>query len=392
MKLTIHVPILQTENGRVNLSYRVSAADDQSRRKDEMLWFSIDEKYRDSISSEVCDGVVLMLLFYALKGGYDIESEIPMSEGLYFSLTQQFIPQMTIMNPSAHTVKLHMETICPEWHPTGVATAMSCGIDSLTTYYEYTSDEIPESYRLTHLTFYEQGAHHGGGGRTWEEQDRLFQAQLERAKKFSREVGKDLIDIRSNLDDFLNKLLWHEYYEHTHTYKNLGITLLLQKTIGKYYYSATYGLDEFDCSMDDDSAHYEKWMIPNCSTNNTSFFSANSALSRIEKIQFLSGKRETYDNVLVCYTDGVNCGHCMKCWRTMLEMDACGVLDLYKNSFDTEAFRKQKDYYLTEMISRAPKEDLMRQIYFYMKEHHVDIPLKCRIRGSIRYLHRRLMK
>ena len=118
------------------------------------------------------------------------------------------------------------------------------------------------------------------------------------------------------------------FYDHTHTFKNIGITLLLQKLIKIYYYAAAYNLDRFSCAIDEDSAHYEKWMLPNCSTESTSFFSANNSLTRIEKIQYLSTKPETYDNVLVCYMEGTNCGKCIKCWRTMLEMDVCGVIDL----------------------------------------------------------------
>lgn len=386
--ICIHTPSLKTDNERVMLSYDVTVKNDKGNSKRETLWFSISEKYKEYISDEVCDGVVLIMLFYALRGGYNIDSEVPISSRLYYTLTHQFIPQMVLMNPSAYHVELKMNTCVMNWNPNAVATAMSCGIDSLTTYYEYTDDKIPRDLQITHLTFFEQGAHHGGGGRSWEEQDRIYMAQLETAKHFCKEVGKDLIDIRSNLDDFLNRLLWHEYYEHTHTYKNIGIVLLLQKLIKVYYYSATYNLDCFSCSLEDDSAHYEKWMLPNSSTEQTSFFSSNSSRTRIEKIKYLSERPETYGHILVCYREGKNCGICMKCWRTMLEMEVSGVLDLYSTSFNIEEFRNNYENYISEMISRKNRESLMNQIYWYMKNQKLLIPLKCEIRGRIRRIHR----
>ncbi len=386
--ITIHPPVLAAEGDRVKLTYEVTAADDAGGTKSGTLWFSFAERYRDCISSEVCDGPALILLYYGLRRGYDIASEIPMSARLYYTLTWELIPQLTLMNRSAHKAELRMKTITPEWHPTAPAAAMSCGIDSLSTYYQYIGGDIPEGYRLTHLTFYEQGAHHGGGGLTGEEQDRIFRAQLKRVEAFCREVGKELIEVRSNLSEFLDQLLWHEHYEHAHTYKNLGITLLLQKLIRVYYYAGVSNVDRFSFALYDDSAYYEKWMLPNCSTENLSFHSVNTVMSRLEKILYLSERPETYDKVLVCYKDGVNCGRCSKCWRTMLEMEVCGVLDLYRDSFDVDAFRKRKDRYMIEMVSRAHEYELMKQMYQHMKSHGQKIPLRCLVRGNLRRFRR----
>ena len=375
--LIIHKPSIEKENGRTILRYFISLTDGNLVENSSTLWFSFDEKYTDYICYEVCDPVVLVLLQYCLKGGYDIESDVPMTDRLYYEIISQYIPQMLLMNPSAHRFELRVKTICPDWKPTAVATAMSCGIDSLTTFYEYTGDSYPEGFRLTHLTFYEQGAHHGGGGLTWKEQDKIYLAQLKKVKSFCEQANVELIDVRSNLVDFFQTLLWHEQYDHTHTYRNMAITLLLQKLIRVYYYASTYNLDEFNCSLDTDAAHCEKWLLPTLSTSYTSFFSANSSLNRMEKIRFLADKPETYDHVLVCYKEGNNCGTCMKCWRTMLGMELCGVLDLYRGSFDVDEFRDHYDYYVTQMLLMRRSEPLMQEIYDYMTGHEIEIPQKC---------------
>ena len=379
-KITIHKPQLYDENGRTVLKFFISAKDDNNIEKGGELWFSFAQRYRTYVCDEVCDGVAVMLLRCCLIGGYDIESEIPMTERLYYDINNHFIPQMVLLNPSTHRVKLIMKTICPDWHPTAVATAMSCGIDSLATYYEYTGIHVPENYRITHLTFFEQGAHHGGGGKTWEEQNSIFQAQLARVEYFCKTVNSELIDIQSNIDGiggFLSTVLFHEYYQNTHTYRNIGFALLLQKLIKIYYYASAYNLDEFSCSLYTSSAHYEKYMLPTLSTDYTSFFSANSTLTRLEKIKWLSTIPETYDKVLVCYKGGSNCGTCIKCWRTMLEMEVLGVLDLYKSSFNIAAFRDNYELYLTKMLLRRQSDPIMEAIYQYMIEHGISIPKKC---------------
>ena len=335
------------------------------------------KKYREYICNEVCDSVVVSILHYCLRGGYDIESEVPMTDKLYYEITSQFISQMLLMNPSARPFELRIETVCTDWNPSAVATAMSCGIDSLTTYYEYTEETVPEGLRLTYLTFFEQGAHHGGGGLPWEEQHRIYLAQLEKVRSFCDLIHCELIDVQSNLAEFLRRLFWSESYDHTHTYRNMAIVMLLQKLIRVYYYAATYNLDQFGCSIDSDSAHYDKWLLPTLSTSSTSFFSANSSMTRIEKIKYLSQKPETYDHILVCYKEGYNCGICIKCWRTMLEMEVSGVLDLYRGSFDVDCFRSNYEYYLTKMLRMRKTEPIMQEIFDYMVEHEIDIPNRC---------------
>ncbi|MBQ6426124.1 MAG: hypothetical protein IJJ92_04970 [Clostridia bacterium] len=379
-RLIIHKPQLSDKNDRLILKYVITVKDDSGIEKSGDLWFSFASKYRPFICDEVCDGVVVMLLRCCIIGGHDIESELPMTDRLYYEIVHQFLPQIVLQNPGAHQVKLMVNTVCPDWRPTAVATAMSCGIDSLTTYYEHTSDQIPENYRITHLTFFEQGAHHSGGGTTWAEQDKLFHAQLAKVKTFCETIQCELIDIQSNIagkDGFVSNLLFYEYYETVHTYRNMGFVLLLQKLIKTYYYSATYYLDQLSYSLHADSSFYEKFLLPILSTQYTTFFSTNSFLTRLEKIKQLSSIPQTYDNVLVCYKEGYNCGTCKKCWRTMLEMEVLGVLDLYKGSFDVATFRDNYEYYLTKMLLMRRDEPLMEEIYKYMMTHEIKIPEKC---------------
>jgi hypothetical protein len=53
-------------------------------------------------------------------------------------------------------------------------------------------------------------------------------------------------------------------------------------------------------------------------------------LSRLDKVRLIAGWNTALHNLRVCTMNparGLNCGHCEKCLRTMLELMACGKLD-----------------------------------------------------------------
>ena len=60
-------------------------------------------------------------------------------------------------------------------------------------------------------------------------------------------------------------------------------------------------------------------------------------------------------------------------------MEVCGVLDLYRGSFDVDVFRSNYEQYLTRMLRKRKTEPLMQEIYDYMVEHDIEIPKKCQI-------------
>ena len=258
--------------------------------------------------------------------------------------------------------------------PQGVATAISCGVDSFTTLKEYTIDCENDDYRITHLTFYENGAHHLDQYGYNEGQIKAFLGQANTAKEFCEKYGYELILIESNLNEMLSKLFWDDAYALTHTYRNVGFSLLLQKLVKTYYYSAGVNLDTFHFYVQSDPAYYERFLLPCCSTENTSFFNSNEGMTRLEKTMYISDFEQTYDHLLVCYMSGHNCGECKKCRRTLLTLDTIGKLDRYKNSFDIEKYQREKTDILADMIAYKDSDIYLNEIFQYRKEHNLEIP------------------
>ena len=351
--------------------------------RQDALFYEVESKYAEYLCDEVADGVIVTLLPYAIRGGYDIVSDVPISTTLYYRLTEQLIPQLALCHGAVHATEIKATCVDPGYTPSGVATAISCGVDSFTTLYEYTEKcQLPD-YRLTHLTFFENGAHHKGTWEYAEDQAKVFEGQLAHVTKFCKENGYELVSVRSNLATFLVEMFWKDSFDRTHTYRNVGFALMLQKLFKTYFYSAGHTVDEFSCSLNKDPAGYERFLLPHLCTESTVFYNSNRAWTRNEKIQQIAQFPQSYDYLLVCYAEDENCGKCLKCIRTLIELDFLGVLDRYKNSFDVEHYKKNHNWYMTRMYAKRHFDEFMMGLVQYAKEHEIHIPLHCKLSGIV---------
>ena len=312
------------------------------------LWYELNKEYDDFIVDDRCDAAVVALLLSAMKGGFEkISSKYPISEKLYYNLKYQAIPQMACCNPGVSQIKLDMPTTKVTWRGPLNASGMSRGVDSFATYVEYYKECELDEYRLNAFTYFEVGAHHGfdtelGHGK--ETNHELYLNQLKATQEFCEKNGFQLIDVSTNIDQVLNmRNLWVEKgFDKTHTCRNCSVVLLLQKLIRRYYYSSSYQMSEFKLDMNDAMAHYDRWLLPLLSTGSTEFYESNQNWSRLDKVKKIAQCEECFDYLQVCLIKSGNCGKCMKCKRTLLELDCLGedVLNAFAKSFDLEEYKK----------------------------------------------------
>lgn len=384
-KLLVRNSVKNRENGQVYIEYAITKENESGEEINYTLRFGFENEYAEYICDEVADGVMVMLIPYAIRGGYDIESLVPVTEELYYRLLYQLIPQLSIC-AGYREIKIECVKIQPDWKPYAVAAAMSCGVDSFATFFEYSGDDILDDYKITHLTFFQNGAHHSGQIGHSENEGEVFKSQLNHVKKYCQEYSRELIVVTSNMDEILSKMFWEDSYDRTHTYRNMGVVLMLQKLIKIYYYSPAYNADNFKCSFEQDSAMYERLILPNVSSKYTCFYNSNGSMTRIEKIKYISSFEETHNNLLVCYKDGKNCGKCIKCRRTLLELYYSGNLDKYDSCFPTDQFYKRKLYYITWMLSKRHNDPLLREIVDYTKEKYIRIPIYQYVLADLRFI------
>lgn len=329
--------------------------------------------------TELCDradGVVVTFLLYAMKYGMNIYSDIPISEKLYYQLTYHVIPQIHYCNPDKTTpIKIIAPLSDEVYNGNWVGTGISCGVDSFSTIKEYTEDCELANYKITHLCYFKTGAHHGDIGRFDKQiEDKLFAEELEKAKEFCEKENFEMVIVESNLHEICCDAFSH-VYDITHTYRSAGVMLLLQKQFNKYYYaSGDHNVDEVIVNVDNDSAKYEKWLLPLLSNESIAFYSANKATKRIEKVEYISNWAPTYDRLSVCWSASNNCCKCRKCIRTMVALDLVGKLDCYSQSFDLEFYQKNKRKFMREIVALRSIDCSYQDIYLYMKKHHIKMP------------------
>lgn len=340
----------------------------------------------------LCDTPVVSLLVYAVQYDLSFYSEYPISEKLYYNLIKHVIPQMSISNKSkANLIQINMPLSKEVFKGKWVGTGISMGVDSFATMHEYMEECSLEDYKLTHLVHLKTGAHHGQLGYfDQQKEDELFLAENTKVKKFCKEYGYRLIVIESNLYAVTCTEFGYGF-DTTHTFRNLGCILLLQNLFCKYYYASTYNIDDFSLSLNYDSAHYEKWVMPYISNESVEFYSANTSMTRIEKTKFISKFDDTYNHLHVCWHEITNCGCCAKCIRTLVSLDILGVIEKYSNCFDLDYYHKNRDFLISNVILMRNRDPFYMDIYNYMLKSSFKMPSKIALaKASVKILHQKV--
>ena len=186
-KIKILSSELKPSGERSRVTYNIEIEDEKGTNL-RQLWYEFDPKYNEYACHELIDPVVVQFLSHAIRGGYDIESDMPMGERLYFQLTNEFIPQILCVHPELKPIQINVTPKKFDFHPTEVGTGISLGVDSFTTYFELTDESIPENYRLTLLGYFQNGQHHLGNFNRSTKEDR---------KKFLRSSAQELRLLRN---------------------------------------------------------------------------------------------------------------------------------------------------------------------------------------------------
>lgn len=324
------------------------------------IWFKVDKKFEPYLCDERNDAYLIACLNYAMRNNHDIVSEIPITETLLFNINTYLIPALIENNPSFHKVRIQAQTdntILPS--KGAVGTGISCGVDSLHAIANHL-DSIYPNHVITHVTFNNVGSHGEG-----EAARKLYLSRIERPRQFAEDMGYTFVASDSNLMDVIE-----QSHFKTHTYSSMFPVFCLQKLFSIYYYaSGGYKFNEFDLKDKPQlcCGSYELLSLPIFSTPNITICSDGMGLTRMGKIKQIINYKPSYRYLNVCLEEGDNCGHCEKCVRTLLGLDALGVVDRYKEVFNVDYYHSHKKWYLQQMLYRCKdgKHDYF-EIYPYL--------------------------
>lgn len=339
--------------------------------KRELIWFEVDKKYKSYLCYERGDAFVIAVLNYAMRNGHNIESEAPLSEELYYNMETYLINALVNYNSHFHRTQINAP-IASDKLPcaNAVGTGISCGVDSLHALACQTNQKFIK-HNITHLTFNNVGSHGEG-----EKAKKLYQDRLVRPKNFAEEYGFELVINNSNLMDVIE-----QSHFKTHTYSSLFAVYCLQKLYSTYFYaSAGFKYDEF--TLEDRKniccGSYEIFSLALFSTRNLRIYSEGEGLSRLQKLKSVVKYVPSYNYLDVCLKSYYNCGTCEKCIRTLLGIDILGKIDHYKNVFNIEYYKKNKKWYLQQMLYQINqgKHDYFEMYPYFKKEITLFMKLK----------------
>lgn len=340
--------------------------------KREKVWFKVDKKYEQYLCYERSDAFVIAVLNFAMRNRHDIICDAPISEDLYYNIDKYLIDAISSYNPLFYRTKIEANIATDTLPCAGaVGTGISCGIDSLHVLACQTNLRF-KKHNVTHLTFNNVGSH-GEGSHA----KKLYQERLALPKRFAEEYGFEFVASDSNLMDVIS-----QSHFKSHTYSSMFAVYCLQKLYSIYYYASSgYRYHEFTLIDKEYNScgSYEMLLLPLLSTKNLRIYSEGEGMSRLTKLKDVVNYQPSYKYLNVCLKTSANCGVCEKCVRTLLEIDALGKLDKYKDVFDVEYYKQHKQWYLIQMLMQIAqhKHDYF-ELYPYFKK---DITLKIRLKA-----------
>ena len=344
---------------------RIQAKFDNNGMED-VLWYEVEDKYKEYLSEDRADGFVIGLLLYAMQIGSDIEVLSPMSTRLYYTVNKYLIPLLSQVNGYKNIKMYCKELISTPLETKGVVgTGLSCGIDSFSTIIDHAGDRCPEIYQITHFTFFNVGSN----GHDKYKSSALFRERAAKAKKAADELGKELITVDSNLSEIL-KL----GFEATHTLRSMSAVLILQNLFSVYYYSSAVHVANFKLSQSS-IAYYDIYSLSMLSTESIDLFSSCATKTRIEKTRMVANFKPSYKYLDVCVKDNANCSKCFKCLRTLFTLELLGKLDLYSSVFDLRAYYSERNKYIAYILAFHKKDIFSKEIYNEMKNQNFRTPL-----------------
>lgn len=293
------------------------------------LWFGVSEAQEAYLCDQRSDAFILALLPTAMRGGYDISCDTPMSQRLHYQLEQYLIPTLCSAGERYHPVSIHAPLTSERLQNNGgVGTGFSGGVDSLYTIMTHGADS---PFPLTHLALFNVGVFEGPGFREG------FRKSCSSAECFAKAMGLELVGLDSNLSQVLP-----ERFLDVYSFRNLAGAMALQNLFSVYLLSSGHDIAHFSIDLHN-SATYDMLTVNCAQTESLTFYLSGGQTLRSGKLKELSAWEPAHRWLHPCvygHVGEVNCGHCKKCARDMTTLYALGTLDEFSEVFDIPAYKK----------------------------------------------------
>lgn len=314
--------------------------------------------------------------------GNDIESRVPVSETLLFQLNTFVCPVLHEAYGEIYRVRkieIRAPLIADNTETAGaVGAGLSCGTDSLYTVASYSKTAFPRQ-NLTHLCFLDSFGD-GCDAKILAREN----CRAARSARFCAENGFEFVRIRSNVHLFSPQR--PRYF----SILNPAKAMALLRLFSSYYSSSGFAVSEFYLT-ERDLAHAEPFFLAMLSAGALRFYCTGSEVTRFEKTKALVAFPPSFKFLDVCMYEAKNCGHCIKCLRTLYTLDVLGELDRYSAVFDLDDYRKNISRYAAECWVRKTFADdgFCRELWPAIRRKY-GLSWFHAVRESVRFIRSRL--
>ena len=349
--------------------------------REEECFYSVPLKYADLADLESSNCFLVGMLYPAMRYGEDIHVEGSVSARLLYNLNEYLIPLMAICDPRLKRIRITAGSTDDRGHPDAkaVGTGFSGGIDSFATIYDHLERPTPDGFRLTHLFFFNVGAHgipkKPGDMETIERQ---FHARYEKLKPFPDEAGLPFVPVDSNV---------HKFHTWGHleiaTFATISAVMFLQRGIRRYYLASsghTYRqIWKFlgEGGRPDAIGRMNMMLLLWLSTESLDLVDDGNLYDRSMKTRLIADYAPAMKYLNVCYghdTLDTNCSVCPKCARTLLTLEILGRLDAFGAVFDIPRYKREVRRRLIAETIVQEKDDLFaKHLMDLARERGVDL-------------------
>lgn len=400
--LVVGVPKFSRQNGwwRLSAALHIEGTQDSllpAHQKE--MWFSLPEEYAEEFVFPDCSDCFLFgLLYFAMRMGYDIHLQGTVSRETLYNVKSEVIPLIISYRPCLKPVDITADLT--RSYPEGkyVGTGFSAGIDSFYTIVNNLKNHLFPDDKLTHLFFFNVGTH--DLARSFEELEharKKFRMRYDSFVPAAKEIGLPFIPIDSNVHSFLPDNIAAGI-----SVCNAAAVHFVRKGVRQYLLSSdgyNYA-DWFELIKNKpqeeriDMAQLEPILSQWLGDKTLHFIPYGSSRNRVEKTKMLVDYKPAQLCLNVCNsvsTLNKNCSVCIKCRRTMMDLELLGKLDEFREVFNVDLYRSQfKSRDFAELLYPPPAYQnlFLNNSRRYVLDHAIDVRQYCSTMDRVcAYLH-----
>lgn len=325
-----------------------------------MIWIAVKDEYAYMLADDVYDAFLLVPLYLGMYFKEDVHIHGAASKRLCKNAAHYVQRILHDYSDKLSQVNITVDDFKDaDGEPELIGAGLSCGVDSLSTVYDWFVNEDDPDYRINMLFFFNTGWH----GDYYDEKAKvLCERRFVMNKAAAGELGLSLCWVASNFHAFTHK---EPIVECGGYLSNYSCVLGLQRGVKRYYVASSYSYNEmhmFDRRGGDMSAFCESYMIPLFSTRKIELVIDGCQYERGVKTAKLADWAFARKHLNPCSVHSQdsdnphNCSKCGKCLRTMLTLEILGKLDDFSGVFDIETYRKHEFPYKCDTVLNRKKD------------------------------------